>query len=255
MSLDISYQIVGEGDPIIFIHGIGSKKTSWNSVVNELKKQFLCITYDLRGHGDSKDISSDFNLNDLVEDIEKIRSHLDIDKMHLVGHSLGGMIGPAYTKKYPNKVISITLLSTAAFRSVKDQQKLLNIISLIENEGLDEVIPNLINRWFTDIFIQQNQNIINKRIEQIKNTPISVFLKVFRIYALTEMSSWLASIKTPCLVMTGEYDIGCSPEINKQIVKTIPNSKLEILKNLKHAITLESPQLVSKNINKFLNNL
>ena len=220
MNLDISYQIVGEGDPVIFIHGIGSKKTSWNSVVNELKKQFLCITYDLRGHGDSKDISSDFNLNDLVEDIEKIRSHLDIDKMHLVGHSLGGMIGPAYTKKYPNKK--------------KISQSIFCVFSVL-----------LINRRFTDIFIQQNQNIINKRIEQIKNTPISVFLKVFRIYALTEMSSWLASIKTPCLVMTGEYDIGCSPEINKQIVKTIPNSKLKII-NIRPQDYLDKGQILIK---------
>ena len=255
MTLDISYKVVGEGDPIIFIHGIGSRKYSWKGIIDELKEKFLCIIYDLRGHGDSKFNSSDFNLNDLVEDIEKLRSHLDIYKMHLVGHSLGGMIGPAYTKKYPNKVISTTLLSTAAFRSVNDQQKLLNIINLIENEGLNKVIPNLINRWFTDLFIQQNPNIINKRIEQIKNTPISVFLNVFRIYALTEMSAWLASIKTPCLIMTGEHDTSCNPEINKKIAKIIPNSKLEILKNLKHAITLESPQLIGKKISNFLNNL
>ena len=69
MTLDISYKVVGEGDPIIFIHGIGSRKYSWKGIINELKEKFLCIIYDLRGHGDSKFNSSDFNLNDLVEDI------------------------------------------------------------------------------------------------------------------------------------------------------------------------------------------
>ena len=80
IKLDISFNIVGKGTPIIFIHGIGSRKYSWNGVIEELKDQYQCISYDLRGHGESKFDKSEFTLKDLVDDIEKLRSHLNIHK-------------------------------------------------------------------------------------------------------------------------------------------------------------------------------
>ena len=100
MSLNIAYNIVGHGDPIIFIHGIGSRKHTWSGVIEGIKKSYQCISYDLRGHGESIKNESDFTLSDLVEDLENLRSHLNIDKAHIIGHSLGGMIGPSYARKY-----------------------------------------------------------------------------------------------------------------------------------------------------------
>ena len=253
--MDISYNIFGKGVPIIFIHGIGSRKYTWHGVIDELKNEYQCITYDLRGHGESVFDESNFTLDDLVEDLEYLRSHLNIDKTHLVGHSLGGMIGPSYARKYQDKVLSVSLLSTAAFRNISDQNKILNIINKIENEGIDSVLTILINRWFTDEFIKNNRDKIDRRCKQVQETPTKTFLNVFRIYALTEMSSWLNQIKIPSLVITGENDIGCNPYINKKIADTLSNSKLEILDNLKHAITLEASQQVGSKIKTFLNDL
>ena len=250
--MNISFNIIGKGEPIIFIHGIGSRKISWNGVIKELKEKYLCISYDLRGHGESKVVQNTFYLNDLVEDLEKLRSYLKIQKVHLVGHSLGGMIAPSYAIKYRERVASITLLSTAAFRKAEDEQKILNIISKIKREGIDKVLPDLISRWFTDEFINNNQNIINKRLKQVKNTPLNIFLNVFQIYASTKMDTWLKKIKVPSLVMTGENDLGCSPQINQKIAKALNNSKLIILNNLKHSIVLEDPQLVATNLKMFL---
>ena len=255
MTLNISFNIVGRGESVFFIHGIGSRKYSWNRVIEELQSEYQCVSYNLRGHGEIEIDENSFLLLDLVQDLEKLRLHLNIDKIHIVGHSLGGMIGPAYTKKYQDKVLSLSLLSTAAFRNINDQRKIMNIINQIESEGLNVVLPNLINRWFTDDFIKNNQEIINVRIKQVKDTPIKIFLNVFRLYAQTEIGSWLHEIKIPCLVMTGENDIGCNPDFNKKIADAIPNSKLIILKDLKHAITLEASKLVGKNIKLFLNNL
>ena len=255
MKLNISYKITGYGDSIIFIHGIGSRHYTWNGVIEELKDEYQCITYDLRGHGESVVDESNFTLEDLVEDLENLRSFLDINKIHIVGHSLGGMIGTFYAKKYRDRLLSLSLLSTTAFRNVDDKNKILNIISEIKNKNLDNVLPSLINRWFTDDFIKNNQYIIDRRFKQIQDMPLKFFLNVFRLYALTEMGSWLNKITIPCLVMTGKNDLGCNPNLNKKIAEALPNAKLEIIDNLKHAITLEAPGLVGKKIRKFLNNI
>tara|TARA_B100001123_G_C15332484_1_gene1031693 strand:+ start:2776 stop:3543 length:768 start_codon:yes stop_codon:yes gene_type:complete len=255
MNFSISYNIVGKGDTIVFIHGIGSRKYSWNCVIKILKNKFRCISYDLRGHGKSKIYDNKFTLSDLVKDLEKLRKHLKIKKFHIVGHSLGGMIGPLYARKYQYRVKSLSLLSTAAFRKKGEQRKIVNIINKIKKVGLDQVLSSLIDRWFTQGFIKKNQNVINKRIQQVKTTHLKTFLNVFEIYAKTEMDSWLNELNIPCLIMTGEKDISCNPKINKKIADSIINSKLVILKNLKHSITVEAPQLVGKKINFFLKKL
>lgn len=250
----ISYKIFGEGQSIFFIHGIGSRKHSWNNIIRKLEDKYKCITYDLRGHGDSQTKNYNFTLDDLLEDLEILRKKLNINKFHIVGHSLGGMIGPSYARKYKN-VISLSILSTAAFRTINEREKILNIIKKIEKDGLDLILPNLINRWFTEKFIKNNKDLINKRIDQVKQTQLEIFLNVFRIYALTEMGPWLNEIKIPCLVVTGENDLGCNPIINKKIAASIPNATLNILKDLKHSITLESPNVVGAVIRNFLDNL
>tara|TARA_Y100000590_G_scaffold466322_1_gene641293 strand:+ start:3344 stop:4111 length:768 start_codon:yes stop_codon:yes gene_type:complete len=252
MKLKTFYKVYGKGDPIIFIHGIGSNKKVWKNVIEILKEKYQCITYDLRGHGESKTKNANFSLEDLVEDLEKLRKKLKLEKIHLVGHSLGGMIGPLYSKKYKDKVLTLTILSTAAFRTLKQEKKILDIINKIRKKGLDSVLHDLIKRWFTDNFKNENNKIIQQRIKQLKETNLKIFLNVFKIYADTRMENWLMQVRIPCLIMTGEQDLGCSPSLNKKISKKIKNSKLVILKNLRHSIILESPKKVGKEIKRFL---
>jgi len=104
----------GDGPPLFLIHGIGASRHSWDGVVQRLSQKYRCITYDLRGHGLSPVPPPPYSLDDLVEDLEALRQELGIAKAHFIGHSLGGMIGPAYARRYPERVLSLGLLSTAA---------------------------------------------------------------------------------------------------------------------------------------------
>ena len=136
-----------------------------------------------------------------------------------------------------------------------NKKKILDIIDNIQTKGINDIIPLLVNRWFTNNFIKNNPKIINQRVSQIKKTPIKTFINVFKIYALTEIGPLLKEISLPSLIITGENDIGCNPKINKKIAHSLKNSKLVILPGAKHAITLEFPELVTKNIIKFINNI
>ena len=254
-NLDCHFTQTGEGPGLFLIHGIGAAEDAWRFIVPKLTKYFTVITYDLRGHGKSPVTNNNFTLNDLIDDLEKIREKTKIEKAHFMGHSLGGMIAPAYANKFPDNTISVGLLSTVADRSTKDKQKVLDIIKKMELESIPEILSTLTNRWFTDDFIKKNKSIVDQRIQQVTDTNPEVFLNVFKIYAETEMISWLKEIKKPCLVLTGENDLGCSPEHNKKISSELINSKLVILPNVKHSILLEEPDQTSRNILKFLLNL
>ena len=121
----------------------------------------------------------------------------------------------------------------------------------MEDQGISKILPTLINRWFTDQFIKSSSDIIERRIQQVLKTDPEVFMNVFRIYANTEMSSWLHKIKAPTLVLTGENDSACNPRLNKFIAGQIPNSKLIILSNYKHSLLLEAPKKITDNIINF----
>ena len=88
------YSVEGKGPPVILVHGIGARRVTWSKLVDHLRDRFTCISYDLRGHGESPGAGKSFGLDELVADVEALRGKLKIPKISIVGHSLGGMIGP-----------------------------------------------------------------------------------------------------------------------------------------------------------------
>ena len=253
-ALDCHFSVTGSGPPLFLIHGIGAAENAWQFMVPKLSKYFSVITYDLRGHGKSPVTNKNFNLDELVDDLEKIREKTKFSKAHFAGHSLGGMIAPAYAIKFPHRVLSLCLLSTAAGRTKEDSEKVWNVVHAMEKDGIEKTLITLTNRWFTDDFIKNNSDLVQQRLKQVVNTDPKVFLNVFRIYAKTEMASWLEKITAPSLILTGELDSGCNPRLNRLIAEKLPNSKLVILDNLKHSILIEAPERVAEQVKKFLLN-
>jgi pimeloyl-ACP methyl ester carboxylesterase len=143
VSIDCAYSIAGQGPALFLIHGIGARRAGWNRLVDSLKAYFTCITYDLRGHGDSPLPKERFGLDDLVDDLEALRARLGIERAHFAGHSLGGMIGPAYARRFPDRVLSLGLLSTAAFRTEDDSSKVKAVVAAMRERGISQVLDTL----------------------------------------------------------------------------------------------------------------
>ena len=247
-----AFSVEGEGEPLFLIHGIGASRASFAGLVPFLKNDFRVISYDLRGHGASPTPKPPYCLDDLVEDLEALRAELGIDKAHFAGHSLGGMIGPAYARKYPQHVLSLGLYSTAAFRTEDDSAKVKGVVAAMRSKGIPQVLEALKDRWFTPEFGERRPEVIERRMQQVIDTDPDVFLSVFDIYAETEMAPWLHEITHPCLVLTGENDGGCNPRLNRQIAAALPCSELVILPVLRHAILLEAADQVAQPVLDFL---
>ncbi len=251
-AIEASYQITGSGPALYMVHGIGSRKVTWDKLLPELSQQFSCVTMDLRGHGDSPIPPTPYTLDQLVDDVEALREKLGHEQLHIIGHSLGGMIGPAYARKFPKRTLSVGLLSTAAGRSEEDRGKLAAVGNAMREKGVMPVINTLVERWYTDEFITAHPELIAFRKQQVETTPEQVFLSVFDIYATTEMAPWLHEIECPCLILTGELDGGCNPRLNRLMHSKLPNSELVILDGIKHSILIEGPERVLPHVKRFL---
>lgn len=254
-AINCEFSVAGSGPPLILVHGIGAARNTWNSALPVLTSHFTVVTYDLRGHGESPMPSGEFGLDDLVDDLERIRELCDLDSAHIAGHSLGGMIGPAYAYKYPERVKSLGVLSTAAFRTEEDSANVWSVVKAMETKGIPEVLATLTNRWFTDDFVSSSPQVVENRLKQVVETDPDVFLNVFRIYAGTEMQPWLHKVRAPSLVLTGELDGGCNPRLNKLIAAAIQGSELTILRGLKHSILLEAGDVVAQHLVRFVQNV
>ena len=114
------------------------------------------------------------------------------------------------------------------------------------------MLDTLIDRWYTDAFIRDHPDIVDRRLKQVVGTDEEVFMNVFRIYAGTEMMPWLHEVEAPSLVLTGEFDGGCNPRLNRLIADALPNSELVILPGLKHSILLEAGEEVAAHLVRFV---
>lgn len=244
--------IEGDGPPVVLVHGIGASRHSWDWLVGHLRAKFRCIAYDLRGHGRSPAPPPPYDLADLVADLEALRAELGLDRVHVIGHSLGGMIAPAYARQYPDRVISVGLLSTAAGRSAEDSAKVKGVVAAMEEKGIKPVLQTLTDRWFTPQFAAARPDVIEARMKQVLGTDPAVFLSVFRLYAATEMAPWLPEVRAPALVLTGEHDGGSPPRLGRFIADALPDAELVVLPGLRHAILLEAADRVAPPVLNFL---
>jgi len=251
-AIDCACTVTGKGPPLFMVHGIGARRATWDRITERLQDRFTCIRYDLRGHGDSPMPPLPFGLDDLVADLEALRKKLGYEKTHVIGHSLGGMIGPRYAYLHPDRVASLGILSTAAFRTEDDAAKVQGVVAAMREKGIEPVLNALIDRWFTDDFVKARPDAIERRLRQVMETPKDVWFQVFDIYATTEMAPWLDAVTAPSLVLTGELDGGCNPRLNRLIDAALPHSELVILDGLKHAIMIEASDRVADHLVPFL---
>ena len=247
-----AYSVAGDGPALFLIHGIGARRATFDGMAAGLKDRFTCISYDLRGHGLSPLPQGRFGLDDLVDDLEELRAQLGIEQAHFAGHSLGGMIGPRYALRYPHRVLSLGLWSTAAFRTADDSAKVMGVVAAMRERGIGAVLDTLTARWFTDAFCAARPDVIAWRKQQVMDTDPDVFLNVFDIYAETEMAPWLHQVRAPAQIITGELDVGCNPRLNRLIHQALPGSELVILDGLKHAIFIEATARVLPDVRRFL---
>ena len=254
-AIDCAYSIEGEGPPLFLIHGIGAARNTWRKAMPVLTPHFSVVTYDLRGHGESPMPEQPFGLDELVADLEAVRVKTGFEAAHFAGHSLGGMIGPAYARAFPGRVQSLGLLSTAAFRTEDDSAKVKGVVRAMRSQSVPEILATLANRWFTDAFIATSPEVVQARMDQVVGTDAEIFLNVFDIYAGTEMAPWLHEITTPSLVLTGENDGGCPPRLNELIAAAMPRAELVVLPEVKHSIMLECGDVVAQHMLSFIKGL
>jgi len=110
--INICYEIYGDGEPVLLVHGFGSKKESWIAQTQPLAEYFKVIRFDNRGAGKSDRPETPYTMEVFADDINGLLDFLKIEKTHIIGWSLGGMIVQNMVLKYPHRVNKMVLINT-----------------------------------------------------------------------------------------------------------------------------------------------
>ena len=123
--ISLTYRLTGhpDGEPLICIHGVGSYLEAWDETADLLADLFSILTLDLRGHGRSSLAPGPYDIEDFIGDVLGLADHIGFERFHLAGFSLGGLIAQGVTLAHPERVLSLTLLSTVAGRNPAEQRR------------------------------------------------------------------------------------------------------------------------------------
>lgn len=242
------YIVEGQGDPVIFIHGVGLDLHIWSNQIQELSSKYQVVCYDMLGHGESACPPGPYSLDQFVEQLDKLLLHLTISQVHLVGFSMGGLVAQAYAIHYPEKVSSLTIMNSVAKRSEEQRQGVLARVKEVEKNGHKATIDAAIQRWFNHPFMEQHPEVVKQIQQRLEDNQPDAYLSAYRVFATAddELYDQLPKIQCPTLVVTGELDQGSTPEMANLMAKQIPHSEVAIFPGIKHMLPIEAAESLNQ---------
>jgi len=230
--------------PVVFVHGVGLNHEIWNSQVEFLKHQ-TTITYDLFCHGKTTCPFDQVSFEDFSNQIDGLLQYLKIQKVILIGFSLGGLITAHYASTRKTKIEKLVLFGTIFGRTDEEQAGAVKRYEEASKNFFD--IPSQLLRWFNQDYLDKNPNTAEMISRILKENNHEEFLKSYKLLAYFQ-DSMIAfdQISSPTLIATGANEIGSTPEMSKNMGKVIKGSRVEIINKGKHLCGIECADEVNK---------
>jgi proline iminopeptidase len=281
----IYYKVLGSGEPLFILHGgPGASHDYFLPYLLPLARTNKLIFIDERGSGRSQkcDKTSDYTVENMIEDVEIVRQKLNLGKISLLGHSCGGVLAEAYALKYQANLSHLILCSTfhstkamnVALKNIKDKMspELLARIEKMEKEGLYShgmqyeknryTSEYMIAAWGEGYFPYLYQNNPDPNYDPVGNGNMSWDLYremwgsdgeyiIDGNLTSVEYSDRLSTIKVPTLITVGDND-ECAPSISQEMNKLISGSKLVILPKSGHMTFVDQPKLFLSAVDDFV---
>ncbi len=248
------YDILGNAEPLLLIHGLGVTCRSWEAVATELAGDFSLIMPDNRGVGRSLPKRPPRTLSDLTSDLVELLDHLQIERAHVMGISLGGIIAQKLAIDHPSRIDRLALVScTHEFTPY-----LRRIIGLL-GQVLRKFPAEMFARTFELLgaspqFVDADPERFESRIRTKCGPTVSraALGRHLRCLCSEEGKDNQGQIAAPTLVIAGEYDALIPWCYSRHMACSIPNSRFVLVRNAGHNPLAECPERVIPTITQFL---
>jgi 3-oxoadipate enol-lactonase len=255
--IHINYELSGkEGAQVVVLsHSLSCSFLMWNLQMDALNPYFQVLRYDIRGHGSTDAPSGAYALELLAQDVIGLLDALDMDRVHFVGLSLGGMIGQSLALNNPGRLKSLSLCDTTAFVPAEAQPLWQERMDEARKKSMGALLEQTMERWFTPSFLRQNSRMVALIRAQLLATPVSGYIGCAEAIRKLNYLDRLSEIRMPTLIMVGAEDPGTPVSASEAMHNRISNSRLVILPSARHLSNVEQADAFNAALLKFLRNL
>ncbi len=251
--MKLNFKKIGSGPPLVILHGLFGSADNWFSIARELEKSFTLYLVDQRNHGDSPH-GDEWNYKVMVEDLKELLDQEGLEKVFLMGHSMGGKTAMNFALQYPERVEKLIVADIAPRYYQVHHQIILKGLNAIDlktiksrkeaDDILAQYVPELGIRQFllkslgrdSDGFVWKiNLPVITKNIEEVGK-------------ALEEGNLY----DGPTLFLAGENSDYIQQSDLAEMGEFFPNYEVEFISGAGHWLHAEQPELVIEEVLKFL---
>jgi 3-oxoadipate enol-lactonase len=244
------YEEHGHGQPLVMIQGFAGNQFAWFFQVMAFEKHFRVITFDARGIGRSAVSKVPYTVPVMVEDVLGLMDYLKIERAHILGLSLGGLVAQVIAIDHPERVMKMVLVSTLPGTNLE------YIANGVRGVGREVLNMDVIQAMGYFIKIAFNKPVYRYLIKLLSRPRLlaaySNYFKQMQTVGEYSAVDRLQSIQAPTLVITGSNDRLVSPHCSKIIAGKIPHARLVMVKGGSHAFFLEMRGRLNREVLHFL---
>ena len=245
----IHYNLLGEGPPLVLLHGLGSCTLDWFPVTPGLAPDYRLILVDLRGHGkSSRTLEGGYSIERMSEDVVGVLDEVGVEGAHVMGLSLGGCVALQLAVSHPRRVNRLIVVNSFARLRHEGIRTLAGRLSRLYAalKGMDALAWIVATSLFDD---PEYQAITYQRIRQ---NDLGVMRRMMLVLARFDILADLKRIQAPTLVLIGDRDRTVSPLCAYDMMARIPRARLRVIPDAGHALPYDQPEAFIKHTLEFL---
>ena len=249
--VEIAYTEEGDGEPLIFLHGLGISRADWQYQIEFFREKYCVLAPDFRGHGESEKPDCHYNIPQHASDILAFMDALHINSAHVVGLSMGGMVAFQLAVDAPERLRTMTIVNSGPARpndTFAAKRMLWIRLLTIHLLGMKFFAKKVAENMFVSDDVEAE---IESLVAQIASNPKRIYLRNLKSLWGWGVLPQLSQIEIPTLMLTGDQDY--SPISAKQaVVNAMQNAKLVVVKGSGHGTPIEKPEETNRAIDEFI---
>jgi len=249
--LDLYYEVTGDGPPLLLIHGLGSSSRDWEKQIEPFAKDFQVIMLDLRGHGQSGKPPGPYNIRMFAEDTVALIRELNIAPLHVVGISMGGMVAFELAVNFPKLLRSMAVINSypeVRVETFQDHLQIWRRYIILELLGMRGTGLALSKRLFP---YPEQAELRELFVHRWAENDKRAYRDSLRAIVNWDVEEQIGEIRCPVLVVASDQDY-MPLEEKKAYATKIPNAKLVVIQDARHAVTVERPEQFNAVLREFL---
>ncbi len=251
-SARLAYQIEGPDNAptLVMLNSLGTDMHMWDPQVGQFSQKLRVIRYDCRGHGASQAPPGLYTIEQFGADLLTLLDTLSVERAHICGLSLGGMIALWFAAHHPNRVARAVFANTAARIGTAESWNAR--INLVSQGGMSAVRDMVLARFLSQGFRQQHPEMTRQIGAMVEAVNPVGYIGACAALRDADLNEEVATIRVPSLIIAGELDEATPPEQAQALRTAIAGSKFVILRGAAHLSNVEQPEAFSTAVLAFL---